>query len=225
MPLITLSYLWLNASYLLILPLATVDGAQTLAVDFAEAVAGSVSGTIVTCGVALSAFGALNGSLFGAARLVHACGVDGTLPSVFGIELAVLGKKTPLVATLLQAAVASTLVLAVGDFATIVRIYIFAQWLFYLATMVALLWLRQTEPQLERPFRVWSWVPVVFVASATFVCGVLIWQSTWECAVSIGVLAIGLLVKLSMDRWEARAERLNERSPLIADGQAQMKDP
>jgi amino acid transporter len=136
LPLITLCYVWLNAAFFLTLPLATIDGAETLAVDFAENLGGKPAGKVVIIGVALSAFGALNGSLFGASRLVHACGQDGTLPAFFGGELVVAGKQTPVVGIVLQLVVASVLVAAVGSFATIVRIYIFAQWLFYLVTMV-----------------------------------------------------------------------------------------
>ena len=74
-----------------------MKGAQTIAVDFAIAIGGSALGKAVGVGVALSAFGALNGSLFGASRLVHAMGNSGTLPSFFGGEVTVFGRQTPIV--------------------------------------------------------------------------------------------------------------------------------
>jgi amino acid transporter len=220
LPLITLCYMWLNTSFFLTLPLATIDGANTLAVDFAEQIAGVTGGKVVIIGVALSAFGALNGSLFGASRLVHACGRDGTLPEFFGYEVKPFGKPTPLVATCLQATVASILVAAVGKFAIIVQIYIFAQWLFYLATMIGLLYLRRTEPKLQRPFKVPTFLPICFVVAAAFVCGVLLWQSTWQCGVSLGVLVAGVPVKIGMDRYRgSKSDSVTVRSPLISEGE------
>ena len=89
---------------------------ETIAVDFAKQIGGDYAGIATSVGVALSAFGALNGSIFGASRLVHACGNDGTLPGVFGISLTVCGKQTPVVGTLVQATVASTLISGTGLF-------------------------------------------------------------------------------------------------------------
>lgn len=82
--------------YLVTLPIDEMKGAQTIAVDFAIAIGGSALGKAVGVGVALSAFGALNGSLFGASRLVHAMGNSGTLPSLFGSEAIMFGRRTPI---------------------------------------------------------------------------------------------------------------------------------
>jgi hypothetical protein len=60
-----------------------------------------------------------------------------------------------------------------------------------LLRQVGLLWLRRAEPKMARPFKVAWPIPLIFVLVAAFVCGVLLWQSTWECAVSFGVLLAG----------------------------------
>jgi amino acid transporter len=185
--------------------------------------------------VELSAFGALNGSLFGGSRLVHAMGKSGTLPSVLGIEATVFGRQTPIAAILSQASLISVLVIAVGTFKTIVRIHIFAQWWFYLATIVALLYLRRSEPDLKRPFRVPTVLPILFVMESAFVCGVLIWQSSVECGVSLAVLAAGTPIYFLQRRERRRGAQSfdssntggnSETTPLLlaSDGRADRQD-
>ena len=213
---ITFCYVWLNVSYLLTLPLEVISGAETIAVDFGKQIGGDAAGVAVSVGVAFSAFGALNGSLFGASRLVHACGNDGTLPPVFGTSLTVFGKQTPIVATCVQATIASILITAVGEFSTIVKIYIFAQWLFYLITMVGLIRLRFSEPNMPRPFRVPSIVPVVFILAASFVVGILLWQSPVESAFSFAVLLVGTPIYFVQQRRKfQQIQAVSETSPLF----------
>ena len=63
-----------NASYMLALPTEAISDGKTIAVDFAREIGGTTAGDAMAVAVACSAFGALNGSIFGAARLLHACG-------------------------------------------------------------------------------------------------------------------------------------------------------
>ena len=190
-PLITVCYIWVNASYMLALPTEAISSGKTIAVDFAREIGGTVAGDAMAVAVACSAFGALNGSIFGAARLLHACGTDGTLPRIFGTTVSFCRAPTPLVATVVQATIASILIAAIGSFTVIVKIYIFAQWFFYLVTMIGLLRLRVTEPMLHRPFKVLLPVPVAFIVAASFVVGVLLWQSPSECGIGLAVLLAG----------------------------------
>ena len=59
---------------MLALPTEAISDGKTIAVDFAREIGGTAAGDVMAVAVACSAFGALNGSIFGAARLLHACG-------------------------------------------------------------------------------------------------------------------------------------------------------
>ena len=50
------------------------------------------------------------------------------------------------------------------------QVYIFGQWLFYSLTMVGLLRLRITEPDMNRPFRVATLVPVFHKSLISVIC-------------------------------------------------------
>jgi len=100
--------------------------------------------------VAISTLGAANGSLMTGGRVYFAAARNREFPSIF----AYLHPKTrtPIVSLALQAIWGSILV-AVGNFETLVSYFGLASWLFYGTTVFALLVLRYKEPDMERPFR------------------------------------------------------------------------
>jgi amino acid transporter len=84
MPLVILSYVLANVSYFLVLPMATVNGSNTIAVMFGSKVFGSVGGLVLALIVSASCFGALNSTTFTSSRLVYAAGKEGYIPAIFG---------------------------------------------------------------------------------------------------------------------------------------------
>lgn len=216
--LVTVAYVFLNAAYLIALPVTDhlkadnttqpgISGEETVAIEFSKAVAGHAVSVVITVGVAISALGAYNGSLFGASRLVHSAGKDGVLPRAFGWELAYGGtlatdstidvasqRRTPAAATLLVAGVAITLILVLGSFSTIVDVYTWWQWIFYGATGVGMLVLRVREPSRNRPFRAPLIAPLMFIAAAVYVCVFLFIDKPVESGCAAGVLVLGVPV-------------------------------
>lgn len=73
-----------NVSYFLVLPLATVNSSNTIAVKFGSKVFGSVGALVLALIVSASCFGALNATTFTSSRLVYAAGKEGYIPAVFG---------------------------------------------------------------------------------------------------------------------------------------------
>src|SRR3970282_416727 len=75
--------------------------------------------------------------------------------------------RTPHVSLLVQGAWSCLLIL-VGGYDQLFTYVIFAGWIFYLLTTLAVVILRTTWPPVERPFRVPAYplVPLLFVAAA-----------------------------------------------------------
>lgn len=65
-----------------------------------------------------------------------------------------------------------------------------AEWVFYVSTVVGLIILRRREPELERPYRPFLVLPIVFVVVGTLV----IIRSAIFAPVQSGVLAALLVV-------------------------------
>jgi APA family basic amino acid/polyamine antiporter len=95
-----------------------------------------------------------------------------------------------------------------GSYQQIFTDVIITAWIFYGLAVAAVLVLRRTQPQLDRPFRVpgYPWVPLLFCAAAiglvlnTFVEGPL------RAVAGIALIVMGLPVyyfldRSSTDRW------------------------
>lgn len=84
MPLVILCYLLANVAYFLVLPLATVNATNTIAVMFGYEVFGPAGSLVFALVVSASCFGALNSTTFTSSRLVYVAGKEGYIPSLFG---------------------------------------------------------------------------------------------------------------------------------------------
>lgn len=84
MPLVILSYVMANVSYFLVLPLASINASNTVAVMFGSKVFGPAGALIFALIVSASCFGALNSSTFTASRLIYVAGKEGYIPDLFG---------------------------------------------------------------------------------------------------------------------------------------------
>ncbi|KAM0456325.1 hypothetical protein ACHAPV_007267 [Trichoderma viride] len=84
MPLVILSYVLANVAYFLVLPLASINASNTVAVQFGSKVFGPAGALIFALIVSASCFGALNSSTFTASRLIYVAGKEGYIPDLFG---------------------------------------------------------------------------------------------------------------------------------------------
>ncbi|KAI9808555.1 MAG: hypothetical protein M1825_003704 [Sarcosagium campestre] len=84
MPLVILSYLLANVAYIFVLPTATIESSNTVAVTFGSQVFGRMGALVLALVVSASCIGALNATTFTASRLVYAASKEGYLPSTFG---------------------------------------------------------------------------------------------------------------------------------------------
>ena len=84
MPLVILCYILANVAYFFVLPLSTIEGSNTVAVQFGSKVFGPLGSLILALIVSASCFGALNATTFTAGRLVYVAGKENYLPALFG---------------------------------------------------------------------------------------------------------------------------------------------
>ncbi|OXV06748.1 hypothetical protein Egran_05485 [Elaphomyces granulatus] len=195
MPLVIMSYLLANVSYILVLPLSTIEKSNTVAVQFGGKVFGPVGALILALVVSASCFGALNATTFTSGRLVYVAGKEGYLPSMLG-DIGIWGSAnangsrlqrrswahkmisrafgddigigyTPVNAMLFNV-VLTTIYVAVGEFGTLVTFYGVAGYSAYFLTVLGLIVLRVREPHLERPYKTWITTPIMFCCVSLF---------------------------------------------------------
>jgi APA family basic amino acid/polyamine antiporter len=158
-------YLLANIVYFRILPFAAIAHSQHVASDVVQTFAGSRGAAWLTIAMAISALGALHVVVLTGARIPYAMARDG----VFFPFAARLHPKfrTPSGSLVFLGSLAALLALS-GTYEELYSLFVFAVWIFFALTAIALLRLRYTEPNLSRPFRAWGYplTPLIFLIAA-----------------------------------------------------------
>ncbi|CAM9523675.1 unnamed protein product [Discosporangium mesarthrocarpum] len=106
------------------------------------------------------------------------------------------GFQTPSIAIGVQAVVSILLVVFLESFPRALDFTVFGIVLATSADILALFALRLRQPDRPRPYRAWGypWVPAVYLLVNLAVGGAIAISRPWEAAVTVGLLAGGLLL-------------------------------
>ncbi len=151
---------------------------------------GSKGGTVVSLLLMGSVFGTLNATTLVGARVAYAMAKD----DLFFRAAAKLNReKTPAVAVIGQAVVASILVLVLGQFSNVLDYTTFAVVLVTIADTGALYVLRVRDPKRERPYRAQGYpiVPALYLIASVGIAISMIVSKPFECFVGFIVLLSG----------------------------------
>lgn len=184
-------YLLMNAVCFYVLPFDAVARSPHVASDAVEAFAGRNAALWITVAMVISALGTLNSSILSGARVPYAMARDRVFfPIAAGIHP---NFRTPGGALFLQAVLASILALS-GTFDELTSLFIFAQWIFYALTIVALIRLRRVAPELARPYRTWGYplVPALFLLGASGLTISLWMQQPYRSTAGLVLILLGL---------------------------------
>src|SRR5262245_23097365 len=202
--LVIVLYLLANWAYLKLLGVGGMAAIRTLAADAVSAVLPTIGGRLIAAAVAVSAFGVLNAQLLTGPRLVFGMARDGRFFAAFGTLNRRFG--TPAAAILLMATTALVLLLTAGaDGASyLLNGVVFVDTTFFVLTGAALIVLRRTAPDAERPMRVplYPLVPCLFVLGEIGVLiGAYLDPAVARAAVvGLAWISVGALLYLAMFR-------------------------
>jgi amino acid transporter len=185
-------YLVFSAVCFYALPFASVAASEHVASDVVESFAGHGAAFWITLAMIVAALGTLNSSLLSGARVPYAMARDGLF---FRITGSVHPKfRTPGGALIFQGVLAGLMALT-GTFEELTSLFVFAAWIFYGLSVVAMLRLRRIAPDLERPYRTWGYpvVPALFVAGA-FALTISIWiERPVRSSIGLALILSGLV--------------------------------
>ena len=191
-----------SVAFAYVLSPAGMAGSALVASDAAKVTMGSLGATLVAVAILISTLGANNGIILTAARIPYAMARQGVFFRAQGLVNPRFG--TPVVALVTQGVIASVLTLVprcilgvcsprplYDQLATYV---VFAQFVFYALSAGAVIRLRRTAPQLERPYRTWGYpiTPIVFIAFAIWLVYNTIVETPKDSAIGAGLILIGL---------------------------------
>jgi amino acid transporter len=158
-------YLLANLVYFHALPFATLAQSQHIASDVVQTFAGSRGARWLTVAMAVSALGALHVVVLTGARIPYAMARDGLF---FQFAKRIHPSfRTPSGSLIFLGSLAALLALS-GTYEELYSLFVFAVWIFFSLTAIALVRLRKKEPNLSRPYRAWGypWTPLIFLAAA-----------------------------------------------------------
>ncbi len=184
-------YLLANLAYFYVLPANEVAGTPRVAAEMMRKIYGSAGAGAVSVAAMVSIFAALNGSILTGARVPYAMARDGLFFRPVARVHPVY--RTPGVSILALSGWAALLVLS-GRYEELYTYVIFASWILYGMTAVAVLVLRKKRPEMHRPYRTVGYpvVPVLFVFGAVAVLLFTLRQSPRESLLGLGGILSGL---------------------------------
>jgi APA family basic amino acid/polyamine antiporter len=158
-------YLLANVVYFRVLNFAEGAASAHVASDAVRTFAGERGAIALTIAMAISALGALHVVVMTGARIPYAMARDGVFFKF--AERLHPELRTPSGSLIFLGTVAALLALS-GSYEQLYSLFVFALWIFFALTAIALMRLRVTEPELARPFRAWGYpvTPIVFLLAA-----------------------------------------------------------
>jgi APA family basic amino acid/polyamine antiporter len=185
-------YLLFSAVCFYALPFGAVAASRHVASDVVESFAGRGAALWITLAMVISALGTLNSSVLSGARVDYAMARDGLF---FRLAATVHPRfRTPGNALIFQCCLASLMALS-GTFEDLTSLFIFATWIFYGLSVIAMFRLRRTEPHLPRPYHAWGYpvLPALFIAGAV-VLTVSLWVARpVRSSIGLGLILLGLI--------------------------------
>jgi basic amino acid/polyamine antiporter, APA family len=184
-------YILANIVYFRALPFSKLMQSQHLASDVVQSFAGSRGANWLTIAMAISALGALHVVVLTGARIPYAMARDGVF---FQFAQRVQPSfRTPSGSLIFLGSVAALLALS-GTYEELYSLFVFAVWIFFALTALALFRLRRKEPNLSRPYRAWGypWTTFVFFAAAVALTINLWMVRPVRSSLGLGVILTGI---------------------------------
>jgi APA family basic amino acid/polyamine antiporter len=186
-------YLALNLVYYHVLSLPAIAQSSRVAGDAAMRIFGRGGAHWVTLAIIIAMFGSVNGMILAGARVYYAMAQDGLFFRWCG---AVHPRfRTPHFSLGFQCAWAICLVV-LGTYEQLFTYVIFAAWVFYALTALAVIVLRRKRPDLPRPYRVFGYpfVPLIFVLTAVWFISNTFVEKPAEAGIGCLIVALGVPV-------------------------------
>lgn len=188
---VTVIYTLLNWSFIKIVPWQQIVGNQATVLLTSQKLFGNFGSIIISAGILVSIFGAINGHLLLGSRLPYVLGKEGKLPN--SKFFAQLNKHTSVPTnSMLFECVIATIMIFSGTFDSLTNMLVYVSWIFSILLFIGVLLLRRRQPDLKRPYKT-PWYPLPPILA---ICGALFIVISTTLTQPILAL-IGILLTLS----------------------------
>ena len=190
--LVTLLYVGLNAAFLYVTPMQEMAGEIRVAAIAGQHIFGPTGGRVVDAVICIGLIPTISAMMWLGPRVTVAMGEDFRLLSPFARRTKA---GVPANAIVLQLVVV-TLLLLTQSFESIVEFIQFSLTISSFLTVLGVIVLRFTQPELPRPYRVWGYpvTPLLFLAVSLFMIVNLVLERPAQSLAGVGIMLSGLLV-------------------------------
>lgn len=194
-------YVLINLAIINVIPVEDVINSDKPASDAATVLFGKSGANLVSAGILISIFGALNGYLLTGVRVPFAMANEGLLP--FSKTLGKVNDKfkTPLNAFILEVILACIYVFS-GSFEMLTNLVMFVLWIFFTMAVAGIFILRTKHKDIERPYKVplYPIVPLVGIIGGIYIVINTLLNDTNNALYGLGITLVGLPVYFYIKR-------------------------
>ncbi len=204
---ITLIYVLVNYAFLTTLPFKEIIGNQNTAYLASLKLFGSLGGKLVTIGILISVYGAINGFMLTGMRIPYTLAQNKMLPFSDKISRTNVNTGVPTLSALIILFV-SLIMIILGTFDLLTNMLVFVMWTFTTLISIAVVILRYREPKLERPYVV-PWypiVPIISIGGGLFIVISTVINEFWLSITGIGLTLLGLPIYYYMKKQNNRQQ-------------------
>ena len=204
---ITLIYVLVNYAFLTTLPFKEIIGNQNTAYLASLKLFGSLGGKLVTIGILISVYGAINGFMLTGMRIPYTLAQNKMLPFSDKISRTNVNTGVPTLSALIILFV-SLIMIILGTFDLLTNMLVFVMWTFTTLISIAVVILRYHEPKLERPYVV-PWypiVPIISIGGGLFIVISTVINEFWLSITGIGLTLLGLPIYYYMKKQNNRQQ-------------------
>ncbi|APC80628.1 amino acid permease family protein [Clostridium botulinum] len=188
-------YVLINLALINIMPMGAIITSEKPASDAAVVLLGSTGAKIISAGILISIFGALNGYLMTGVRIPLAMSQDRSIP--FSKYFSKVHEKsgTPVNAFIFETVLACLYVLS-GSFNVLTDLVMFILWLFFIMAVAGIFVLRTKFKHLDRPYKVplYPLVPLIGIIGIGYIIISTLITNTFYALCGIGITLLGLPV-------------------------------
>jgi APA family basic amino acid/polyamine antiporter len=208
---VMLCYLAVNVAILHVLPASKiVELGPNAAKEAATLLFGDVGGKLIAIGILISIFGCLNGKVLTFPRMTFAMAEDGLFPGARFLSRVHPTFHTPVQATLLQVAIAITMMLLTSP-DRLSDIAIFSVFSFYSLAFYAVFLLRKNRPSDHSLYKVpfYPVTPIVAIVGAIYIIGSTVINQPLDAFLSVLITLSGIPIywKLTTKQKEKMAKK------------------
>jgi APA family basic amino acid/polyamine antiporter len=199
---VIVAYLSVNMALLHLLPASEIALLGNRAAGTAAGLLfGEMGGRLISVGILISIFGALNGYILTGARVPYAMAQNGLLPGSRLLGRVHRQSGAPANALLLSVILA-TLLMTLGDPDRLTDMAMFIIWVFYILAFVAVFILRKRNPGDLRPYSVPGYpvIPVIAILGSVYIAFSMLVNSPGDALYALGITLAGVPVYIMLQK-------------------------